>query len=707
MHSAFSIQHSAFTILLALMLWPSAANAQRDRYHSGGQGTDAVWLVVSSEFAGHVGGGGSNRIFRCDGTNEKAQIRAACKSIHNLSNKWTWQNGGASIHTGDFGWVVKVSTTYHMFYGNGTAIKHSTSSDGITWTGSTTVLDKAAAGQWDASLVGVPTAWYDSGSTTWYLLYRGASGTTGGIGLATRVNADPAGAFTRTTAGGGTATGRVINDTLNEDPSGIIKVGSDYYLYCNSTSGNRQLVAYTTTDVTDHTKWAKVGPDPLFTGYRFCADVFYNSTDSRYYLLIARFYNAATEGVLELWSDTAPTFAPSSRRFDGIVVYDSTGQLDTPCVITDDVTRTLAGTDTLQLFLTSTRETGYKMFYLTGGTVTAAVANVSVPRAGTLRFSPGTFEVDPDTLSTSYTSLDFWYGTVVEGSGAKITIPDSHDAAIPQFLSVCDDSVVRDLVLDGNKANQATGLMSGVVAAAGGRCVDVTVQNWTNHGFYWCDLGRLIRCLARDNTVDGFNVRAKTRLTDCEASGNGDEGLDVVGDHVIAESFYAHHNAGNGVALSGDYFKGSIKSTYNTQDGIFCTGASYADLTVDIHDNDSQGIMDAASGNRLLYSTITGRIYNHNGTGSTYGIFLYGDYNVLNGLIIENCTGANSRQNYIDGDNNRITNCRFFKGAANSNYGLYWSANSASNILQNCQHDCNTGLAEDGAAAANTERDNP
>jgi hypothetical protein len=232
---------------------------------------------------------------------------------------------------GTFGLVWFDGTINHCYYSynNYTAIGHATSWDGINWTEDTAhnpMLTIGANDAWDNKTIAVFNAWEESGS--WYALYRGEGSSGAKIGLATssdglhwsKYEANP-----------------VINNHLANDPAGIIKVGSTYYLYANTAGGygdDRSVSIFTSTDL--HS-WTIQTPAPTFKGERYCsAPIKYNGI---YYLLVSRYYNNGGGGVLELWHDSNPTFREGERVFDGIIAFDATHKLDTPTIYTDSIYR--------------------------------------------------------------------------------------------------------------------------------------------------------------------------------------------------------------------------------------------------------------------------------------------------------------------------------------------------------------------------------
>jgi len=616
---------------------------------------------------------------------------AAVKRVQQISPAWT--HTATAVHTdGDYGCVFFKDAKHHLFYQKGTSIYYSHSVNGTTgWTDVGAVLEKGAGGQWDATSVGVPCVWYDTNAGCWCMLYRGLGVSQAGVGFATA--AAPEGPWTK--VGAGLRQGQLIDnmhmaDGGAEDCTAVIESGGVYYVFTNSTGGDRLICGFTSaetpdnwTDVCDDDEisdeFTLVRPYPLFGGMRFCPCVW--KVGSVYYMAVPHMHQAKDaakpEYVMELWSSTHPGFQPRYRKFLGVILAPETS-VDTPYVVCTDETRdTYASTPPKMYF---SKGSGTGVFVSTD----VDVAEYCVPKKGKIFIKPGTYTFTPHATISSYPGLILDYGIVVEGYGVTLKLADSTDQNVSRLVAVCDEgTVLRGVTIDGNSVNQGAGLMYGADVSFGGRVEDVTVENWRTAGLYNCNAGRLIDCRSRFNQ-DGYQVSSNIYLERCQAYANTNDGMLLYGDRATVRAFESHHNAGKGLLLY---------------------GSEHSDLDVYLHDNGEAALADSTS-NKANYCTIRGQIRDHPGAYG-YGFAIYGSYNLLDGLVVENCAGDTDRQNYIDGDNNRITNCRFFKGAADSNYAIYWTANSSGNILQNSQHDCNTGLAEDGAAAANTERDNP
>jgi hypothetical protein len=254
------------------------------------------------------------------------------------AGEWTPYSGnpvlspeGSEDYT-TFASVLKVDTTYHMYYhyynaANYEQIGHATSSDGKSWvkdSANNPVLTASVA--WESSNVGVPMVWKEG--STWYMLYRGKSGVHGdSTGLAT-------------SADGVSWAKDASNPVRADEVWGIIKVGSTYYAYFEYNSDGRQIHVATSANLTS---WTDIpSGNPILTGGRFCPFAF--KRGSYYYLLVPHYTAGTDYSELELYRDTAPTFLPANRTFMGVRKRCDSGQWDghdqdTPCVLTDTISR--------------------------------------------------------------------------------------------------------------------------------------------------------------------------------------------------------------------------------------------------------------------------------------------------------------------------------------------------------------------------------
>lgn len=248
--------------------------------------------------------------------------------------------GGNPITPGTHAWasIIKDDTDYKMYYSNAGGAYYiqyiglKTSTDGINWTDQGSVLASGGLGTWDYNLW-CPMAWKEGG--TYHMMYTGRNGPMQ-IGHATSADGytwikDPA--------------NPVFNDPnawANDhcENWGVIKIDSIYYMWYNTLgSGTRQVGVAMSTDLVT---WTPSPSNPLFGGGRFCAFPF--KYDSYYYLLVPHYTSGSDYSVHELYRCPNPGFLPAERELVreairwGSAPWDNL-DLDTPCVLTDDIYR--------------------------------------------------------------------------------------------------------------------------------------------------------------------------------------------------------------------------------------------------------------------------------------------------------------------------------------------------------------------------------
>lgn len=477
----------------------------------------------------------------CDGTNDQEEIRAAINGILNLSNAWPHYTSDTTVVIGgiNFPLVWFDGTTYHAYGGDATYanILHATSADGLSWaldTENNPMITKGEA--YDSSSVAVANVWNEGAN--WYMVYRGSGAC---VCLATASAAS--GPWTKY------ASNPVINDAIGIDPAGIMKVSSTYYLYTNTTGGDREVNYYTSTDL--HT-WVRGVGNPIFTGGRYCSCPFvYNSI---YYLLVSRYINNGRGGVIELWSCTSPTFKDGQRKFLGVVIYDATHpSVDTPTVVTADITRVFAnGTDVFNCYYAKQITTsGIKFpgFLVQPGTVAQAIANVVMPKTGSVYLLEGTYNIG---LANTRYYLDIPYGIKLEGNRAEIKLANGTTLDTNFGLMVIDyGSVVKDLKINGNRSGVTSGTHYGAVIS-GGLLENCEVLGFNGVGVF--ARGGVMRGGKAYNNKVGIRAYKYARLVDVDICGNGDTIADraiEMYDYGVLNGCTVHSNVGRGVYVAG------------------------------------------------------------------------------------------------------------------------------------------------------------
>lgn len=274
------------------------------------------------------------------------------------SSPWALYDTDPVMSYSNFALVWFDGTTYHAYgaYDNYTKIGHATSADGLAWTNDTAnnpVMTVTSGGTYDQTSVAVSLVWVESG--TWYMLYRGNGNQT----------------CLATSADGLVWTKYASNPVIpsQADPAGIIKVGSTYWLFCNTTGGNRYISVYSSTDL--HT-WTVQMPDPLMAGGRFCSCPFkYNG---KYYLLVSKYWGPGNAGgSIELFSSYHPGFL-DCEYLGRVVHHADRKSVDTPTIVTDTVYRdTFPGNKLMCYYSMLLSGIGYPLYLTVQNDIQAAI----------------------------------------------------------------------------------------------------------------------------------------------------------------------------------------------------------------------------------------------------------------------------------------------------------------------------------------------
>lgn len=245
-----------------------------------------------------------------------------------------------------WGSVVKSGDTFYFYFTNKSSgtdkIFRATSSDGKSWTfdDDNNPMLVPTAGKFDYYQVWLPIVWIEN--NVWYMIYTGF-GSSYGIGLAT---SNDGVTWTKQNSGNAVLTGTAGQwDEGDVEAASVIKVGSTYYLHYNNvaTRGTSRKSGVATSN--DLITWTKDINNPTFSDGNFCATVF--KYDGKYYAVYPH-YTVGTDNSdyseFQLYSDSNPTFYPTSRQYLGVVKKTSAldwdkGDEDTPFVLTDDITR--------------------------------------------------------------------------------------------------------------------------------------------------------------------------------------------------------------------------------------------------------------------------------------------------------------------------------------------------------------------------------
>lgn len=202
---------------------------------------------------------------------------------------------------------------------------------------------------WEGTGVNVPMAWKEG--STWYMIYRGQA-SDGALKLGLATASAPEGPWTKSGSNpvlvGTEAWELDTNGKSSIDFTGVIKVGSTYYIYYNSVAvGQARQIGYATS--TDLVSWTKGESNPTMHGGRFCPGVF---KYGGYYYWVSPHYGIGTDYTyFELWRSLSPTMTNLEmcrivKRCGATGAWDQKDE-DTPQIITTDIQRTSFPNDTL------------------------------------------------------------------------------------------------------------------------------------------------------------------------------------------------------------------------------------------------------------------------------------------------------------------------------------------------------------------------
>ena len=407
----------------------------------------------------------------CDGVDDQVEIDAAIKACFQLDkiNDWSRYNDGLPVWNAPFVSVMLEGGTYYLYYACAGNLCRALSSDGLNWTADAAhnpVLTPGGGIEWDSDSLFYPCIWKEGG--TWYLTYVGIKDNVKKVGLAT-------------SADGFTWVKEATNPILETEDTGwegsspslegnaIIKVGATYYYYYStysSPTGRRGIGVATSNDLIT---WTKDPRNPAFTDDRICPAVFKYGAD--YYLLVCKLLSGLSSpyysGAIELYKSSAPTFYPEDTEFLGIALKEKGAEasgwiLDTPCVLTDDITRSTFPDNQLWTYFSAQVP---NVTELAIETDIDAALNLDKPHGGEIVLLDGTFNIETYNFRLSY-------GVCLRGQG---------DGTILNRIGSGDSVLIEDgATLSNLSVNAPDG--EGVVLGKDTLCENVLVREVGSNG---------------------------------------------------------------------------------------------------------------------------------------------------------------------------------------------------------------------------------
>jgi len=452
--------------------------------HAKGRTSTIIAAPSDSSARGKVG---ADYVF--DGINDDAIFQSIIDDLYQIKTPWV----KLGVVNTDYQWCsivyVPETSTYHMFGSDVVHIYRMTSTDGINFTDKTIILDLTIGGVqgWESGYLYCPKVWRDAG--VWNVLYTTTGG--GGIGFATSLDSGGSpGNFTKH-VGNPVLTNATAGawDSLNcpMEPMGIIKVGSTYYLHYNTLSpanGDREEGLATSTD---RVTWTKDTRSPLYVSGRFCSEIFMDPTGTTYYMMVTH-YTKETNGyaTLELYSDTAPTFYPESRKFLGVAITESaTGtdsvSLDVPQICTSDIQRKTYPPDGKFRCYYSGKDASsvWRIHLCQEDDFATAIGKViPVPR-GTIKLLEGNIQL------TKFPRLS--YPTILEGTMTKLNLSIT---GLTDTFGVGNYLKIKDIILQRVDSGGQTVAMSGE-----GHILENIIFNQVTIAVNMCINSELTKCV--------------------------------------------------------------------------------------------------------------------------------------------------------------------------------------------------------------------
>ncbi len=252
------------------------------------------------------------------------------------------------------------------------------------------------------------------------------------------------------------------------------------------------------------------------------------------------------------------------------------------------------------------------------------------------------------------------------GEGTILKVPNGTNATLSIInVSTKDNCTIRDLVIDGNRANQAGGSQYGIYTEA---CDNLKILNCTVKNIYGAT-GDAIHCL--NSTIptnvlidgctidncndDGIDINAAThsRIVNCFISNIDDNGIDTEGSEYLTMSNNVFTTCGGaaiefeqelGVAVTTTRYSEAVgNSITDCGIGIRINSGSHNSICGNtIENSTTDGILldNTAARGDSNYNTITGNTIVTCGDNGIEEQANDGDYNLIQGNTIISCSGA-------------------------------------------------------------------
>jgi parallel beta-helix repeat protein len=287
------------------------------------------------------------------------------------------------------------------------------------------------------------------------------------------------------------------------------------------------------------------------------------------------------------------------------------------------------------------------------------------------------------------------------GNGTLITIPNSFNAAIDTITNTDTSTgtgvTIRDLKIDGNKANQASGVMRGISltgmgagsggsARLGGSIIGVTLDNqYGNPGVLLTNSHNSVvtDTKVRFGVSTGIYLDSSNnnRITNNLSQGNAGAGivLDASSNNTVSGNISDGSTGGNGISVLASSIKNAVSGntiTGNSNNGISVAGNDNTFSGNNIYNNTGTGIFfSSVTGGSIVSNVIT--------ASGSRGINLTSSSNVV--VSSNNVSGSTSSGIYLSGSTTVTVNANRVhdnSGAANNN-GIYLTTTDGVSIYDN------------------------